>query len=80
MPSISPSFWIRSAYKDGTQLGGPHSPDFEKAARTEEAHDMAMRVGKALAATAIDVLTNTGLLQEVKDEFRKMSAGVVSTT
>ncbi|SMR52655.1 unnamed protein product [Zymoseptoria tritici ST99CH_1E4] len=72
MPSISPNFWIRSEDKDGRQLGGPHTPDFEKAARTEEAHSMALRVGKALAATAVDVLTQPELLRKVKDEFQKM--------
>lgn len=72
MPSISPNFWIRSEDHEGSQLGGPHTPDFEKAARTEEAHDKAMRVGKALAATAVDVLTRPGLLADVKREFEEM--------
>ncbi|KAF2207454.1 hypothetical protein CERZMDRAFT_62755 [Cercospora zeae-maydis SCOH1-5] len=63
VPSISPNFWIRSA------SGGPHTPDFEKASRTEEAHHLALRVGKALAATAVDVLTQPKFLQEVKREF-----------
>ena len=72
MPSISPQFWIRSEDKDGSQLGGPHTPDFEKAARTEEAHEKAMRVGKTLAGTAVDVLTRPELLDEVKKEFEEM--------
>ncbi|KAK4541708.1 hypothetical protein LTR36_007417 [Oleoguttula mirabilis] len=72
MPSLSPNFWIRSEDKDGKQLGGPHTPDFEKAARTEEAHESAMRIAKALAATAVDVLTRPGLLAEAKREFDEM--------
>jgi hypothetical protein len=72
MPSIQPSVWIRSEDKEGKQLGGPHTPDFEKAARTEEAHELAMRAAKAMAATAIDVLTRPELLKEAKDEFDKM--------
>lgn len=67
-----PNFWIRSEGKNGEQLGGPHTPDFEKAARTEEAHGLALRVAKALACTAVDVLTNSHLLQEVKREFEEM--------
>ncbi|QIW95792.1 hypothetical protein AMS68_001310 [Peltaster fructicola] len=72
MPSISPFFWIRSETEDGAQLGGPHTPDFEKAARTTEAHELALRVAKALAATAVDVLSSSDLLKEVKREFQDM--------
>ncbi|KAI5370007.1 Putative peptidase M20, xaa-Arg dipeptidase, bacterial exopeptidase dimerization [Septoria linicola] len=69
MPSISPNFWIRSS------SGGPHTPDFEKAARTEEAHALALRVAKCLAATAIDVVTKPVLLAEVKREFAAETGG-----
>ncbi|KAK5125383.1 hypothetical protein LTR85_000492 [Meristemomyces frigidus] len=72
MPSLSPSCWIRSEDNDGNQLGGPHTPDFEKAARTEQAHENAMRIAKALAATAVDVLTRPELLAEAKREFDEM--------
>ncbi|KAK4899716.1 hypothetical protein LTR27_002982 [Elasticomyces elasticus] len=72
MPSIQPSCWIRSEDKEGKQLGGPHTPDFEKAARSEEAHGLAMRVAKALTATAVDVLTRPELLTEAKKEFDEM--------
>ena len=57
---------------NGVQLGGPHTPDFEKAARTEEAHTLAMRVAKALAATAIDMLTRPELLAAAKAEFGQL--------
>lgn len=72
MPSLHSNVWIRSEDKHGTQLGGPHTPDFEEAARTEEAHEMAKRAAKALAATAVDVLTKPELLDEVKREFENM--------
>ncbi|KAK4554800.1 hypothetical protein LTR86_007948 [Recurvomyces mirabilis] len=71
MPSLSPNFWIRSEDKDGKQLGGPHTPAFEKAARTEEAHGCAMRVAKALAAAAVEILVKPKLLEEVKKDFEQ---------
>jgi len=36
-------------------------------------HGLAMRVAKALAATAVDVLTRPELLAEVKREFDEMN-------
>ncbi|WPG98387.1 Hypothetical protein R9X50_00117700 [Acrodontium crateriforme] len=72
IPSISPNCWIRSEDETGKQLGGPHTPDFEKAARTEEAHELAMRVAKGLAATAVDILTTPTFLEEVRREFADM--------
>lgn len=72
MPSLHTNVWIRSEDENGKQLGGPHSPDFEKAARTVEAHELAKRAAKALAATAVEVLTTPSLLDEVKREFEKM--------
>lgn len=72
VPSLSAGFWIRSEGEDGGQKGGPHTPDFAEAARTEEAHGLALRVAKALAATAVDVLSRKGLLEEVKKEFEDM--------
>ncbi|KAH0367706.1 hypothetical protein KCU65_g4496, partial [Aureobasidium melanogenum] len=68
-PSLSPGFWIESVAEDGKQGGGPHTPDFTRASRTEEAHDKALMVGKALAATAVDVLTVDGYLKEIRREF-----------
>lgn len=67
MPSISPNMCIKSA------SGGPHTPDFEKAARMEDAHRCALRVAKGLAATAIDVLTQPELLKEAKREFASIT-------
>ena len=73
MPSLSPNFWIRSEDEDGNQLGGPHTPAFEKAARAEEAHECAMRVAKALAATAVEVLLKPKVLEEIKKDFEQRS-------
>jgi metal-dependent amidase/aminoacylase/carboxypeptidase family protein len=73
MPSISPSFWIRSEDKDGNQLGGPHTPDFEVAARSLESHELAKRVAKSLAAVAVDIVATPGLLDEAKREFDEMT-------
>lgn len=74
MPSLSPEVWIRSEGEDGEQLGGPHTPDFERAARTEESHGYALRAAKALAAVAVDVVQRPELLHEVKKEFEEMNA------
>lgn len=71
MPSISPNFWIRSEDKDGNQLGGPHTPDFEKAARSEESHELAKRAAKALAFVAVDVVATPETLEAAKREFDK---------
>lgn len=72
VPSLSPEFWIRSEDHTGGQLGGPHTPDFERAARSVEAHGLALRVAKALAATAVDVVATPGLVDEVKREFEDL--------
>lgn len=72
MPSLSPNVWIRSESQDGEQLGGPHTPGFEKAAGTEESHRMALRAAKALAATALGVVTSPDMLAEAKREFEHM--------
>ncbi|KAK8159430.1 hypothetical protein IWX90DRAFT_390348 [Phyllosticta citrichinensis] len=56
LPSLSAGFWIRP----GAQRNGPHSPDFEGAAGTREAFALALRVGKALAGTAVGVVCGEG--------------------
>jgi metal-dependent amidase/aminoacylase/carboxypeptidase family protein len=71
MPSLSAGFWIRPGIK-GT---GPHSPEFTKASGTREAFDLALRVGKGLARTAVDVLVDKSFLKEVKDEFDREVKG-----
>ncbi|KAK4033546.1 hypothetical protein C8A01DRAFT_39989 [Parachaetomium inaequale] len=67
MPSVNASF----AIPPGPQGGQPHSPDFEMASGTKWAFLRALRVGKALAGIAVDVLTRPGLLDEVKKQWRR---------
>ncbi|KAH8203875.1 hypothetical protein TruAng_001939 [Truncatella angustata] len=67
MPSMSVSF----AIPPGREGGGPHSPDFAASAGTREAFRRCLRTGKALAGTALDVLTMEGLLIEVKRQWER---------
>jgi metal-dependent amidase/aminoacylase/carboxypeptidase family protein len=71
MPSLSAGF----AIPPGPLGTGPHNPEFAESAGTREAFDRAMRVGKGLAGTAMDVLTQKGLLEEVKKEWRETMKG-----
>lgn len=65
MPSLMPGFEIPTGGEDV----GPHNPGFAKAAGTKLAFECALRVGKALAGTAVDVLEGGGLLDQVKREW-----------
>jgi metal-dependent amidase/aminoacylase/carboxypeptidase family protein len=65
MPSLSLGFRIKSEE-------GPHNPGFAKAARTREAHVAALRAGKALAVTGLEILTDEELLKAAKKEFDEM--------
>lgn len=65
MPSLSLGFKIESEE-------GPHNPGFAKAARTREAHAAALRAGKALAVTGLEILTDEKLLKAAKKEFDEM--------
>ncbi|KAL7627859.1 hypothetical protein AAE478_002054 [Parahypoxylon ruwenzoriense] len=67
MPSLSAGF----AIPPGPGGNGPHSPGFAKAAGTKEAFERCLRVGKALAGTAVDVLTQEGLLAEIKKDWQR---------
>jgi len=67
IPSVNASF----AIPPGVEKGPPHSPDFEKTSRTKDAFARALRVGKALAGTAVDCLTVPGLMEKVKEEWRR---------
>lgn len=67
MPSVNASFSIPPGEKEGP----PHTPDFEVASGTMEAFERALRVGKALAGVAVDVLSVPGLLDKVKAQWRR---------
>ncbi|EFX05757.1 peptidase m20 [Grosmannia clavigera kw1407] len=73
MPSLSAGFRIPSIPIDGSSRpgGGPHTVDFERAAGTRIAFEHALRAGKGLAGTALDVLTVDGLLDQVKRAWKE---------
>ncbi|EAA31025.2 hypothetical protein GE21DRAFT_8597 [Neurospora crassa] len=71
MPSIMPGFEI----PPGPGGAGPHNPGFAESAGTRLAFERSLRVAKALAGTAIDVLNIDGLLEEVKKEWRRSMTG-----
>ena len=48
-----------------------HSRAFTTAAITEIAHEKTLIASKAMAMTAIDVLTNPELMQKIKNDFEK---------
>ncbi len=66
MPSLSPSFSI----PPGPNGYGPHNPEFAEAAGTMEAFKRSLRVAKALAGAAVDVLTQKDLLGQIKEEWQ----------
>jgi metal-dependent amidase/aminoacylase/carboxypeptidase family protein len=71
MASLSAGFAILAG-----PLGmGPHNPEFAESAGTRDAYERALRVGKGLAGTAVDVLTQKGLLEEVMEEWREAMKG-----
>lgn len=65
MPSLSLGFKIESEEAN-------HNPKFADAARTEAAHEAALRAAKALAVTGLEILTHDHLLAEAKKEFEEM--------
>jgi metal-dependent amidase/aminoacylase/carboxypeptidase family protein len=67
MPSLGVSF----AIPPGPEGNGPHSPDFEKASGTKEAFQRSLRTGKALAGTAVEVLSTEGLLGEIIRQWKR---------
>ncbi|TVY25658.1 Peptidase M20 domain-containing protein [Lachnellula hyalina] len=68
MPSLSLGFKIESE-------DGPHNPGFAKAARTREAHGAALRAGKALAVTGLEIVGSEDLLRAAREEFEDMLNG-----
>lgn len=67
LPSVNASF----AIPPGPKGGRNHSPDFEEAAGTRVAFERALRVGKALAGTAVDVLAKPGMLEKIKEQWKR---------
>ena len=54
-------------------LMGIHTPYMEEASGTDEAMDTGMLYVKALAATAIDLMTEPEFLAEIKEEFKHVN-------
>lgn len=67
MPSLSVGF----ALVPGPGKQGPHNPEFAEVAGTRDAYLRALRVGKAFAGTALDVLIRKGLLDEIKAQWKQ---------
>lgn len=67
LPSLHPGFSIVS----GPGGQGPHNPEFASAAGTKDAFGRCLRAAKALAGTALDVLTQDGLVDQVQAAWRE---------
>ncbi|RYP71855.1 hypothetical protein DL771_004567 [Monosporascus sp. 5C6A] len=67
MPSLHAGFSI----PPGPGGNGPHNPEFAGAAGTKVAFERSLRVAKALTGVAVDVLTQNGLLEKVKNEWKR---------
>ncbi|KAI0098637.1 hypothetical protein GGR51DRAFT_427119 [Nemania sp. FL0031] len=67
MPSLNVGFSIPA----GPGGAGPHNPGFAEAAGTKLAFENCLRVGKAMAAVAVDILGDLDLLEEVKREWKR---------
>jgi metal-dependent amidase/aminoacylase/carboxypeptidase family protein len=48
---------------------GPHQLEFAAAAKADGAHERAIRVAKALALTALDILLDKKILEDIKKTF-----------
>lgn len=48
-----------------------HTEAFRDSAKTEEAHNITMSVGKGMAVTGLKVLTDESFAAQVKDYFEK---------
>ncbi|KAL3882777.1 hypothetical protein ACJMK2_029084 [Sinanodonta woodiana] len=64
VPSIHPIFYIGST-------SFSHTRDFTTATGDPIAQPFTLAQGKALAMTALDILSNPAILEKVKDEFNK---------
>ncbi|KAG2011851.1 aminoacylase 1-like protein 2 [Coprinopsis cinerea AmutBmut pab1-1] len=70
LPVIHPAFAIPTL-----PHGGNHTPAFEKAAKTQKAHEAMMAVTKGLALTGLRVLNDASFLSQVQTAFTLDSAG-----
>ncbi|XP_021096380.1 peptidase M20 domain-containing protein 2 isoform X3 [Heterocephalus glaber] len=63
VPGIHPYFYIGSEALN-------HTEQYTEAAGSQEAQFYALRVAKALAMTALDVIFKPGLLERIREDFR----------
>ncbi|ROV91711.1 hypothetical protein VPNG_09958 [Cytospora leucostoma] len=66
-----PSLHVGFSIVPGPEGHGPHTPEFAVAAGTKDAFERCLRAGKALAGTALDVLTQQELLNEARTAWEK---------
>ncbi|KLU93024.1 hypothetical protein MAPG_11965 [Magnaporthiopsis poae ATCC 64411] len=71
LPSLHPGFSIDAP----GEANGPHNPQFAVSAGTRDAFDRCLRAAKALAGTALDVLTVDGMLDRVREEWKREVGG-----
>ncbi|KAL8308428.1 hypothetical protein RB593_006656 [Gaeumannomyces tritici] len=67
LPSLHPGFSIHAP----GEANGPHNPQFAESAGTRDAFERCLRSGKALAGTALDILTVEGILDRVKEDWKR---------
>ncbi|XP_033117318.1 peptidase M20 domain-containing protein 2-like [Anneissia japonica] len=66
IPTLLPMFSIGTSAMN-------HTESFTEAAGTDLAHDCALRVGKALAATVIDIMTDKTSLNQMKEDYSEVN-------
>lgn len=69
LPSMNVSFAIPPMSPE--VVGPPHTRAFEKAAGTKAAFYRALRVAKTMAGTAVDLFVEEGMMEEVKEQWRR---------
>ncbi|KAH8895631.1 hypothetical protein GQ53DRAFT_640464 [Thozetella sp. PMI_491] len=67
LPSLHPGFAIPVDVPNV----GPHHPDFEKAAGAEKAFEAAMRFGRVMASTGVQILRDEKLREKMWAEYRE---------
>ncbi|XP_071958162.1 peptidase M20 domain-containing protein 2-like [Antedon mediterranea] len=67
IPTILPTFSIGTSARN-------HTEAFAEAAGSDAAHECALNVGKALAATAIDVMSDKNLQMQIKEDFTSVNS------
>lgn len=66
-----PSLHVGFSLTPGPQGQGPHNPEFAEVAGKRDSFVKCLRVAKALAGTALDVLTQEGLVDQVKEAWKE---------